>query len=274
MFTQDRFDVDRQIKEIVKKQNNTGGKTLASIKAMVDSVQSIFAFIDSEHEIAPIPPFYREKKVTIQVLGTESLVWDWDDRDMIGECTHRNCRSSVRFFANKPLGHIFFFDIDEKPYKNVNDLIEELRLVIFTFGFSHFILTETTKGFHIWICEIRKQKIDFYSLFRTLQSMYVTDYEFHGQWILRLGNKQEKEPPKYVAMRTSEEIAEESSSHILSLVPQISMAHLTLLNKYAGMPKYVNHLLGKYFVNRPTFARQVLYHSFDTHGVKIDDTRF
>lgn len=220
--------------------------------------------IPSTHEIAPVPPFYREKKPTVQVLGTENLVWSWNYRDLKGECTHRNCRSEVRFYAAKPLGHVFFFDIDEKVWENKVDAIRELRLVLFPFDVSHFILTETVKGFHLWILDIREHKTEWYSLFRTLKHNYESDYEFGGQWILRLGRKQKKPEPFFYGHAVNPDCKWK----------QISEAHLTLLNRYATMPKLVNYYINQTNCLVKTFARQVLYHSFDVHGVKIDEERF
>jgi hypothetical protein len=220
--------------------------------------------IPSGFEIGTIPPFYREKKATQQVLGVENLVWDWNQRDMVGQCTKRNCNADVRFYASKPLGHIFFFDIDEKEENYPLYVYEELKTIIGHYGFSHFLLTETTKGYHIWIVEIRANKIDYFPLFQTLKKRYKSDYEFGGQWILRLGVKPDKPAPDFKAVAFIRENGNK----------QLSRGHLTLLRTYAKMPLSIITKLAEFNTLQSTFARQVVYHTFDVHNNKINDRRF
>lgn len=245
--------------EIFEGKRGTG-KTIFSIERMIETYvknNRNFLYIPTGFEIANIAPYYRKKHGTIRVLGTESLCWRWSDRKLEGECTNRNCRSSVHFYATKPIGHVLFFDIDTRE----KDVVQKVKEIVFFHGFSHFILTKTARGYHIWICEIVKEKIAFFELFMNLKRQFGSDYVFHGQWILRLGKKQLKKPPRYFAHGINREITNRP----------ISLAHLTLLRGYAKLPNKISQKIVKNQIPVETFARQVLYHSLKELWAKRDD---
>jgi len=236
------------------------GKTLDTIERMIERVAPNYRnvlYIPTGFKIVPVPPFYREEMKTVQVLGVENSCWDWGDRHLTGQCSHRNCKSGVRFYASKPIGHTFFFDIDSRE-KNIIQIVKE---IVFFHGFSHFIITKTAKGFHIWICEITQQKMAFFELFNNLKRHFDSDYEFHGQWVLRLGGKQLKTPPRYFTHGINRKV----------FGRPISNAHLVLLKRYAKVPARVIQKIVKNQIRVKTFAKQVLYHSFKELWPKLDD---
>ncbi len=204
------------------------------------------------YRIFPRAPFYREYKKTIAILGIESGVWMYNRTADRGYCNALNCNKPVTFITQKPIGHVFFFDIDEKiSYKELTILLEA---IMYEQNISHFIITETTKGYHVWSTEIKNQKIAWFPVFLNLKYATNSDYEFNSQWILRIGRKGNRTPPRYIGSMVNEEI----------LRARCSNGHLAILRNYAYMSSKVipEHL------HMNTYARLVQYKSWD---VDTDD---
>lgn len=206
--------------------------------------------IDSDHEISQVPPFYRQKKKTIAVLGAENLCWLMSETDDVGQCTNRNCRSSVHFYARKPIGYVFFFDIDER--EDIDKVLNFLDETAIEFGVSHFILTETTKGFHVWSADIKPHKAGWNEVFQRFKKRFESDYEYMSQWILRLGAKKRNPSPRYIGSGIYSDHHE----------TEVSLSHLLLLQRYAGLPDSILNLIIQSTRPVNTFSRQVIYHSW------------
>lgn len=215
-------------------------------------------FLSDSYQIFPRAPFYRERKDVVAVLGIESGVWLYNTTSHRGYCNALNCNKPVTFITQKPIGHVFFFDIDELI--STKELHTILETVMYEYDISHFVMTQTNKGYHVWSTEIRPQKVGWYQVFRNLKNVLASDYEFNAQWILRIGSKGSSPPPDVIGFLENEEI-----SNI-----QISLGHIAILKNYGNMPKIEqelrleenNHIL----LN--TYARLVQYKSWDVD--KID----
>lgn len=222
------------------------GKTTEAIKQFYQAI----ALVQEGFIIAPVPPFYREKHDEIAVLGVENRVWLMKDASVKGQCSNPVCLSKAHFFDGECYGHVFFYDIDEKVSLDhlaiiLNGLMEEFQV-------SNFIITETTKGYHIWSLDIRKNKVAWFPLFKALNHLYPSDYEFMGQWILRLGSKRQAKPPKVVEIIINHH----------SVIAQISLAHLSILMSYAGLLPKDAKRLKEASIRTNSFAKMVIYHSW------------
>ncbi len=120
---------------------------------------------------------------------------------------------------------------------------------MYEYNVSHFIITQTTKGYHVWSTEIRPQKVSWFPVFLNLKKATPSDYEFNSQWILRVGCKGNRSPPYYIGSMTNEEIIRE----------RVSNGHLAILKAYAKMPSNV----GSEHLRLNTYARLVQYKSWD-----------